>query len=508
MTSLRHAITLATAFVAALLCTACPSRGSRTPDDTLVVVLDGVMTSADPRYTLSNYDGKLAKLAYAGLTAVDTPSLEPRLDLAARIDRIDDVTYEVALRPDATFSDGSPVLAADVAYTYATLLAEDSDSPLHRGFSERFEKVEATAERIVRFHLRTKLATFMTDLDFGIVSRTKLGAGPFVVRELDAQHALLERNPHFVPLPRMERVEIKFVPDASARLLMLVGGSADLVQNGVRLDLLDEVAERPRVKLDAAPSALLTYLIFNNEDPLLRDKRVRQAIALALDRPEIVSAMFDGRCVLATGLLPPSAWAYEPDVARWTHDVPRAKALLDAAGHPDPDGDGPLPRFRLVYKTSSDAFRVSIAKVIAAQLAQIGIAVEVRSFERLTFFADLKKGLYQLASAQTSDISDPDLYFTYFHSSRVPDAKNPDGLNRWKYRNARVDELTARGRAELDREARKTLYSEVQKILADELPVVPLWHEDNVTFTNRSVEGYTMSPNARLQGLVTAWKHR
>ncbi len=507
MTSLRNANTLAAAALLLVLA-ACPSRKSRTPPDRLVVVLDGVMTSADPRYTLSNYDGKLAKLAHAGLMAVDTLSLEPRLDLASRVDRIDDLTYEIEVRPDAKFSDGSPVLAADVAFTFESMMAEDSDSPLHRGFSERFSKVEPTGERVVRFHLRSPLATILTDLDFGIVSRTKKGAGPYIVRELDAQHVLLDRNPHHVPLPKMEHVEIKFVADASARLLMLVGGSADLVQNGVRLDLIDEVAERPRVKLDAAPSALLTYLIFNNDDPLLKDKRVRQAIALALDRPELVAAMFDGRCVMATGLLPPTSWAYEGDVARWNRDLPRAKALLDEAGHKDPDGDGPLPRMHLVYKTSSDAFRVAIAKVISAQLSQVGIAVEVRSFERLTFFADLKKGLYQLASAQTSDISDPDFYFTYFHSSRIPDAKNPDGLNRWKYRNARVDELTKRGRAELDRDARKVLYSEVQKILADELPVVPLWHEDNVTFTNLAVEGYTMTPNARLNGLVGTWKHK
>ena len=105
MTSLRNANTLAAAALLLVLA-ACPSRKSRTPPDRLVVVLDGVMTSADPRYTLSNYDGKLAKLAHAGLMAVDTLSLEPRLDLASRVDRIDDLTYEIEVRPDAKFSDG------------------------------------------------------------------------------------------------------------------------------------------------------------------------------------------------------------------------------------------------------------------------------------------------------------------------------------------------------------------------------------------------------------------
>ncbi|MDB4961009.1 MAG: extracellular solute-binding protein family 5 [Myxococcales bacterium] len=503
MIARRNVITLMVAIVVG----ACSPRDRRTPDDTLVVLIEAAMTSSDPRYAISNYDSKLSKLVHAGLTAVDTDSMLPRLELAAKVERAGDRMWDVELRPDARFSDGTAVTGEDVAFTYESMLAEDSDSLFHRGFTERFTKVEALGPQRVRFHLREPLATFESDIDFGIISRTGKGAGPYVVRELTTSHAVLDINPHYVgEKPKVPHVEIKFVRDASARLLMLVGGSADLIQNAVRLDLVEEVKDRPRVAITSAPSVILTYLMLNNADPLLKDVRVRQAIALSLDRPAIIAAKFGGRARLASGLMAETHWSYEPDVPHWTRDLPRARKLLDEAGLVDPDGPGPRPRARFVYKTSSDAFRVTIARVIAAQLAEVGLEVEVRSFEFATFFADVKKGTYQIASMQTGEVSDPDFYFTYYHSSRIPDATNPDGGNRWRYKNARVDELTLAGRHELDRARRKALYAEVQRLVATEVPTVPLWHEDNVVLTHVDVQGYAITPNARLIGLRKAWK--
>nr|MBA3540602.1 ABC transporter substrate-binding protein [Deltaproteobacteria bacterium] len=338
--SRHHAITLAWA----IGLVACTPRTRRTPDDTLVMISQEAMASSDPRYAISSYDSKLAKLVHAGLTAVDTPSLEPRLDLAARIDRIDDLTYDVALRPDAKFSDGKPVTARDVARTYHAVLDEGSDSLFHRGYAERFVAVEAITPTLVRFRLVKPFATFRSDIDFGILSFHGVpdgqplasgmgrGAGPYILRELSSTAAYLDANPHYPERPKLPHVEIRFVKNDAARMLMLVGGSADLIQNSARQDLIDDVAERPRIRVTTSPSVLLTYLMMNNDDPMLRDVRVRRAIALALDRPKIIAAKFSGRAVLATGLLPPTHWAYEGDVMRYGRDLARARALLDEAG--------------------------------------------------------------------------------------------------------------------------------------------------------------------------------
>ncbi len=500
-----HAITL-------LALAACSPQRRRTPDDTLVLAIETTMNTADPRYAITNYDAKLGHVICPGLTSVDTPTDEARLDLAAAIDHVDPVTVDVTLR-DARFSDGSPVTADDVARTYESVLDPKCDSVSHANISDRFTSVEARGDRVVRFHLKAPLGTLMTDLEFGILSfhgvrpgecRPKvIGAGEYVLRELDSYHALLDASPYARERPHLPHVEIKFVKDASARILMLVGGSADLLQNSARLDLIDDIALRPRVQVSTGASVLLTYLMMNNEDPVLRDVRVREAIALAIDRPALVMAKFEGRARLATGLLPPTHWAYNPDVPRWDRDVPRAERLLDEAGVPR-GTDG--VRLHLVYKTSADAFRVTIARLIADQLADAGIDVEVRAFEPATAFADIKKGNFQLASMQTAPITDPDFYFFYFNSSRIPDAKDPDAGNRWRYRNPDVDRLTEEGRRETDPARRKAIYGEVQRLVARDLPIIPLWHEDNVVLSNVDVQGYAISPSAGLSGLAAATK--
>jgi peptide/nickel transport system substrate-binding protein len=497
----------------------CEARDRRTPDDTVVILIENPVGTLDPRYTTSNYETKFSRLVAPGLVALDTPDMAPRLELAESMTLIDELTWEVALRADARFSDGTPVTAADVAWTYQTMIAEGSDSVYAKQFRERFTRIEALDERRVRFHLVAPLATFTTDVDMGILAAHAagpdgrfpggrvVGAGPYRLGSLGSTRLVLEASPHYHgEPPRLPRVDVRVVRDQSARIVMLVGGSADLVQNVVRLDLIDDVAERDRIAIDAGPSNILTYMMFNNEDPALDDVRVRQAIALAIDRRRIVEAKFSGRAVLATGLLPPDHWCYEPEVARWDYDPARARRLLDEAGFPDPDGDGPAPRLRLVYKTSADQFRVALARVIAAQLGDVGIDVEVRAFEFATFFADVKKGAYQIATMQTTDIGEPDFYRTYFHSGRIPSPADPNAGNRWRYRNARIDELTERGRRVVDLGERKRIYAEVQRIIADQVPIVALWHEDNVVLTNRDVVGYQILPNARFNGLVTVEK--
>ena len=471
------------------------------------------MTTDDPRYAVSSYDEKLGKLVAPGLTTVETPDASAQLLLADKIDTTDPLNIEITLR-DVKFSDGSPVTATDVARTYQSILDPKCESTSSKGFNERFSSVEAVGDKLVRFHLKQTLGTFVSDINTGIISfhgvppgecrpPEIIGAGPYILRELTSYRAVLDANPYAFALPATKHLEIRFVADSSARLLMLAGGSLDLLQNAARLDLVDDIAQRPRVAVHNGPSLILTYLAINTDNPTLKDLRVREAIALAIDRKTLVSAKLAGRAVPATGLLPPSHWAYTADVPHWDHDVARANALLDEAGlRRGRDGT----RIHLVYKTSADAFRVTIARLIAEQLRDVGIDVEVRAFEFGTFLADMKKGNFELASMQTSPITEPDWYYFYFNSNRIPDKADPDGGNRWRYRNADVDRLTEAGRHETDRAKRMEIYKQVQRLVARDLPVVPLWHEDNVVLSNVDVQGYTISPSAGLFGLVTARK--
>ncbi len=498
--------------IAALIAAGCAARTRRTPDDTLVYVLESNLLELDPRWVVGSQETKVSRLLAPALVSVDQASLEPVMVLAERVTSVDPLTWDVTVRAGVRFPDGSPLTSRDVVYTYRTTLDPKMRSTQFRMFNERLTSVEALDERTARFHLKEPLATFVTDLDYGIVSAAGaernggrwpgggvVGAGAYKLVSLVPGEVVLERNEHYWQgPPALRRVIFRTMADINARMLVLVGGSADLTLNGVRLDLLPRIEEKPRLRVETGPSALLTYLMMKNDDPLLTDPRVRQAIALAIDREAIVGAKYGGRAVLATGLIAPAHWAYNGDVPRWLHDPARARALLDEAGYRDPDGDGPRPRLSLTYKTSSDGFRVSVARLIAQHLGDVGIAVEVRSFEFATFFNDIKRGNYQLASMQTGEIAEPDMYFTYFHSSRIPTPASPDLANRWIYRSAEADRLIDEGRHELDRARRTKIYAELQRLMATDLPIVPLWHEDNVAVMNRDLRGFALVPTARI----------
>ena len=169
-----------------------------------------------------------------------------------------------------------------------------------------------------------------------------VGAGPFVFRERQGETWRLDANPYyFGGTPPSRTLTIKTIRDDNSRLLALVGGSGDLTQNTISPLLLDAVSAQPRLKVESGRSSVYTYLGVNCEDPILKDVRVRRAIAHAIDRELIVKTKLRGRAVLATGMLPTFHWSYEGKVDAYHFDPARAKALLDQAGFPDPDGDGP-----------------------------------------------------------------------------------------------------------------------------------------------------------------------
>ena len=208
-------------------------------------MLEAEITELDPRYALTNGDTAFSRLVAAGLTAVDTVSMEPRMDLAVKIEMVDPLTWVATLRDDAKFPDGSPVTAADVEYTFRSALDPAMKAVNRRMLGERFagpEAIEVIDALHVRFRLRQPLATFLSDLDFGIVSKAAceavggrlangfvVGAGPFQVEAITSTEVRLTRNPHYYgAAPPMGRVVGRTVRDANARLLMLAGGSADL----------------------------------------------------------------------------------------------------------------------------------------------------------------------------------------------------------------------------------------------------------------------------------------
>jgi peptide/nickel transport system substrate-binding protein len=174
--------------------------------------------------------------------------------------------------------------------------------------------------------------------------------------------------------------------------------------------------------------------------------------------------------------------------------VARAKALLDEAGYRDPDGDGPRPRLRLTLKISNSEFNRLQSTVIQQNLRQAGVALDVRTYEFATLYADVISGNFQLFTLQWTGgaLADPDTLRRVFHSSQAP----PVGFNRGHYSNPRVDALLDDAAGSLDKTRQLELYAEAQRILARDVPYISLWHKRNVVVAQRSLSGIHLSPLA------------
>jgi len=487
---------------------ACQGSASRSDPDTLHVVTEAAPKNLDPRFALDTQGVKIWRLIFAGLTRIGRDvSMQP--DVAERWEVADGGrTYTFHLRKDVVFHDGKPLTSTDVVFTYTSILDEATRSPFAGVFKDRLASVEAVSPHTVVFRMKKPVGTFLSDVSLGIVPahlggdiksfiKKPVGAGPYIFESWrEGEEVVLRANPRYHDgAPKLPRLRVRVVRNEVTRYLELRGGKADLVQNGLSPLYLKVLAGEPSLQVVSAPSILTSYVAFNLRDPMLKDVRVRRAIALAIDREEIIRQKLQGFARLATGLLSPLHWAYTGDVAKYPYDVARSKQLLDEAGWRDPGGG--RPRFRLTYKTSTDKFRVSVARVIASQLARVGIAVDLRPYEWGTFFDDLKNGNFQICTLQWAELEEPDIMHWIFHSKRIPGPKQ-SGANRGGYSNPRVDELLDRGQGEVDVEKRKATYREIQKILADELPYVFLWHEDNIAVGRKSLQNLELMPNAKF----------
>jgi len=235
----------------------------------------------------------------------------------------------------------------------------------------------------------------------------------------------------------------------------------------------------------------------NFRDPRLADVRVRRALAAGIDRDAIVRHLLRDTATPATGLLPPTHWAYEGDVTPHPYDPARAAELLRAAGL-GPEVDAALRRFS--YKTSTVELRRRIAEVFQHDLGRLGLLLDVRSYEWATFYDDIRRGNFELYSLAWVGVRDPDVYYRIFHSTMRP----PTGVNRGGYADPAMDDLLAAARTTEDRPERRRLYGEVQRRAAEDLPIIPLWWAQNVVVKSRALVGFEPSPEGDLRSLAKA----
>jgi len=482
---------------------------SRTPDpDALVMVIESSPTNLDPRVGIDGQSERIDNLIFDDLLSRgDKLNVAP--GLADRWEVPDPLTYIFHLHHGVKFHDGRPLTSRDVKWTFDSLLQGRVRST--KAAAYRFvENIDAPDDYTVIFHLKEPSATLLWNLSDGAVgivpygsaseiTAFPIGSGPFkfVSAETDKE-VILERNENYWgEKPKLSRVRFAVVPDATTRALELRKGSADATINALTPDTVVTLERNPSLAVERAPGTVLAYLGFNLRDPILKDARVRQAIAYAIDRRPMIQYLWRGAAQPARSVLPPQSWAFSGDVLPYDHDPGKAAKLLDAAGYPAING----VRFHITMKTSTDENTRLMVAVMQQQLREVGIILDIRSFEFATFFADVTHGAFQMYGLRwIGGNEDPDIFEYAFHSAKFP----PNGANRGYYSNPRVDALIDQARREVDPKVRKPIYAELQRILSDDLPYINLWYLDNVLVHNKRVVNLKLNPAGNYDFLRTA----
>ncbi len=495
---------------ALLLCLLTISCTRRPDANTLVFIIESSPANLDPRIGLDGASERIDGLLFDNLLSRDE-HLSVKPGLAERWETPDPTTYIFHLHHGVRFSDGRPLTARDVKWSFDSVLEGTIRSP-KAGTYRLVERIEARDEYTIIFHLKQAWSGLLWNLaggeGMGIVpfgstdevSRNPIGSGPFhfVSAEQD-KDVIIERNDNYWgEKPKLERVRFIVVPDTTTRALELRKGSADLEINSLTPDMEQTLEHEPKLAVMRGPGTRFGYLAFNLRDPILKDVSVRQAIACGIDRQPMIHYLWRDTVRLAASVLPPESWAYDSDVKQYPYDPGKARALLDAAGYPAAVNG---VRFHITMKTSTEESSLSMAAVFQQQLREIGIALDIRSFESATFFSDVTRGEFQVYSLRwIGGNEDPEIFSYVFDSANII----PKGANRQYYSNPRVDALIAQARVEPDQNARKRDYAEIQQILAEDLPYVNLWYFNNVMVSSRRVHGLTLNPSGNFDFLRTA----
>jgi len=481
--------------------------GGAGAENRLVVEVQSSPTNLDPRVGNDNVSGRIFDLCCRGLIQV-TPELDYAPDLAQSWETPDDRTIIFHLNPGAKFHDGRPVTAQDVKATYDAVIGQKVVNSKASGYSS-VDHLESPDAQTVVFKLKEPNGGIFDNLNLGIMPaadanstafKTKpVSFGPYRITDFKSDEVVeLEANEHWLGgPPKIKRITVRIIPDSTTRVLELRRGTVNFEVNQISFESVGEFEKDARHQVVKKPGSVWQYVAFNLKRPILSKVEVRRAIAHAIDRQRIVQDLLRGHGVLTDTMFAQGHWARAENLPAYPYDPNRAKQLLDQAGYKDPDGDGPQTRFELNFKTSTDVEANLRAQMIQQMLSQVGIKVNILSSEFGTFYEDIGKGNFDLYSLSRNGIQDPDFYYIIFHSKNVP----PEGQNRGYYSNPRVDQLIEQGRATFDRNKRKQIYAEIQRIVQEDLPYVSLYHQINVAVMDKDLQGYVMYPAGFWLGL-------
>lgn len=459
----------------------------------VVLATSGDVNQEDPlQYQAIAFDNAWRNdFVYERLVELDPNTLEPVPLLAESWDISDDgLTYTFNLRKDVTWHDGEPFTAEDVEYALLRLLDPEftasrssfmfieGATEMTEGGSDTLAGVNVVDDYTIEIKLVQPYPAFMSMAAFGLKPVPKhvvegqpfvdapywtepMGTGPWKsVEWVQGDHQTFEANDdYWGGRPILDRIVYRFIPDPNAILNSFEAGDVHATFL-IPPSEITRLQENPDLHVVMTPFYNVEGIIFNTTHPALSDVRVRQAIAHGFDLQTFTEEYLEGITEPAKGPVIPTSWAFDPTVQPLAYDPERARELLADAGYAD----------GLTLKISTNLgnpFRELEATVMQAQLAEVGITIEIELQEFSVFFPGLLQAKHEIALIGASGgagFPDPDMLYDGFHCQ--------GRTNRSKYCNPDLDALLVAGRSTMDQAERKAIYSQVQQMLMEEVPEI------------------------------------
>ncbi|MBN1165284.1 MAG: peptide ABC transporter substrate-binding protein [Candidatus Krumholzibacteriota bacterium] len=432
------------------------------------------------------------------------------------------LVYTYHLRKDARWHDGVPVTSADVKFTWEVMMHPAINVETRQGW-DIVDRVDTPDSFTVVFNLSKVYANFAGDCfyDESVLPRhlledklgpdfqsdpfhrSPVGSGPFIFQEwVPGSHIVVKANPAYYGTgPYLDEIVVQFVPSGNALLMQLEAGSVMGIDNAPQ-ELLSLARRLKGVKIYRNPALFNEHIDLNCENPILQDGRVRRALAMAVDRDELSRKIYDGVWVPAWGDEHPDSPYYSPvGREKYAFDPQKAAKLLSESGWIDRDGDGIREKDgkNLTLRISSTAGRLNRERtevVLKEQFRRLGVELVIKNYHPSVLYASydeggiLKNGKFDLALYAFLTPPDPSTKEGSYSIDFIP----PTGQNNSRLRNRKLTELLAQGSRTVEFSRRKEIYDQVQAILAEEVPIIPLLWVTQLDVMPEKLRGYAPNP--------------
>jgi len=507
------------------------------------------LNSTNPIMISSTTEFDVLGLTGFGLFSFDR-ALEPfaSSDVAVSWDASIDGLYDrVVLREDLFWSDGAPITARDVAFTFQVIMDPRVPVPAVRSGTDQLRWVHAYDDRTVVFFHKEPLATNVWNINFPVLPRhvyeetwqldptlkesdrhvaleqSPISGGPYeIVERSRGQQIVLRRRRSWTHVgdrrvreePFFEEVRFRIIEDANTALLALKAGEIEeMTLNPEQWTTQTGGGDFTRGNTKVtAPEWVSFHFGWNLDTPFFADKRVRRAMSYAFDHREMLEKLCYGLYRPAAGNFPDDSWmAPRKPLAPYRRNLDTAEDLLDEAGWVDHDGDGVRDRvvegksvpFEFTILTGQQPLRIAICELLRQNLEQVGVRVNVRPVEATVLQQQTLEKKFQAYFGGWGAGTDPDTSENIWATGA--------GRNFVGYSNPEVDRLFAEGRRELDREKRAVIYAKIQEILYDDQPYTWLFWRNSFHGFSKKLRGYVFSPRGPFNyspGFSSIWKPR